>query len=492
MADNILPLSNVINVTITQTPSGLSEKNVNSLLLLTNEMPNSIEPYTINFGASQVASEYGTNSLTAAMANAVFSQSPNLLTGGGRLIVAPMIAAVSATEGTCTTADITANLSDILLVTNGDLNVDIDGVGYDLTGLNFAGANDFDDVATIIGRAIGYCDIEATATGLKFTSKKVGADSDIVIGVVAGGTGTDLAGAGYLNALTSTSVSGVDSSGETIEAAVSRLDPQVGFVGIMTSIDLEDDAISSIASFTQARDNIFFHHVSSPTDIAGIGTTIADATLTRTRLLMHTTGQATANLMKAAYAGRGCSVNFRGNKTSQTMNLKSLTGISPDYGISQTMYTNSAETAIDLYVSYRGLPNVVSNGGNDYFDNIYGDLALKFFLEVAGFNYLRQTNTKVPQTEDGMNGLKAAYGGVCEIFVRNGSIAGGSWNSSERFGDPEIFDENVLNNGYYIYSLPVTQQDSIERENRTAPLVQIAIKRAGAIHKSSVLVVVND
>jgi hypothetical protein len=76
--------------------------------------------------------------------------------------------------------------------------------------------------------------------------------------------------------------------------------------------------------------------------------------------------------------------------------------------------------------------------------------------------------------------------------VTNGSVAPGRWTSSERFGDPVIFDNNVLTKGYYVFSIPVVQQSSVDREARKAPLVQIAIKRAGAIHTSDVLVVVND
>jgi hypothetical protein len=117
---------------------------------------------------------------------------------------------------------------------------------------------------------------------------------------------------------------------------------------------------------------------------------------------------------------------------------------------------------------------------------------LKFALEAAGFNYLRQTNTKVPQTEPGMNGLKAAYANICQQFVRNGCMAPGSWTSSETFGDPQIFVNNILTQGFYIYSLPVAQQNATDRDARIAPLVQIAIKRAGAIQTGNVIVIVND
>ncbi len=173
------------------------------------------------------------------------------------------------------------------------------------------------------------------------------------------------------------------------------------------------------------------------------------------------------------------------------MNLKQLATISPDTGISQTLYTQAKEAGVDLYVSYQGTPGVLSTGANDFFDNVYANLAIKFAFEAAGFNYLAGTNTKIAQTQDGMNGLKSAYGQVCERFVTNGTIAPGTWTSSETFGDPEIFRQNILDKGYYIYSQPIPDQDPADRAARKAPLVQIAIKRAGAIHTSDVIVVVN-
>jgi hypothetical protein len=50
---------------------------------------------------------------------------------------------------------------------------------------------------------------------------------------------------------------------------------------------------------------------------------------------------------------------------------------------------------------------------------------------------------------------------------------------------------NIEEVGYYIYSLPVNQQAQTEREERKAPLIQIALKEAGAIHSSNVLVYIN-
>ena len=87
-----------------------------------------------------------------------------------------------------------------------------------------------------------------------------------------------------------------------------------------------------------------------------------------------------------------------------------------------------------------------------------------------------------------MVGLKKAYEQSCIQGVRNGSFAPGEWNESIPFGNPEDFLRNIREVGYYIYSIPVAEQQQAERENREAPVVQIACKRAGAIHSSNLII----
>lgn len=488
----ILPVSNIIDVTITNTPQGLSPRNVNSLALFTTETPDNLDPYGIYISASQVAEAYGTDSVTAAMASNIFAQAPNIRSGDGRLVVIPYTDAVSATAGNVVTPSLASTLADILLVTNGDLKVTIDSVAYNLTGLNFTQATDLEDVAAILQARLINCVVTSTTTTLTFTSKKVGADSTVTIGAVSGGTGTDLSGNGYFKAGTSTSTDGDDAEGETLLEAITRTKGLVGYAGIITNLSMEDDLIEATATGIQAQDYIFVYAGASTQDIAGVATTIKAAGQTKTRFLLYTPGIAEANLMAAAYAGRAFSTNFAGSNTSSTMNLKGLVNVTPDDGITQTLYAAADVAGVDIYVSYEGVGGVYATFGNNFFDNVYADLALKFQLEAAGFNFLRQTNTKVPQTETGMNGLKSAYAQIMVRFVRNGSFAPGSWTSSETFGNPDIFRQNILNIGYYIYSLPIVEQSAEDRELRKAPLVQIAAKRAGAIQTSTVIVNIND
>lgn len=487
---NVLPASDVINVTLTSTPSGLTVKNVNSLALFTQDAPLNLEKFGVYISPSQAASNYGTNSKTAKMVNAIFAQVPNILTGTGRLVIIPMIGAVSATHGNVVTPNIEGNLATIIGVTNGDLKLTISGVVTNVGNLNFSNCVTLADIAAVLQDSIQDCIVTATATGLQFTNKRVGAVSTAALGMYAGG-GTDLSGAGYFNAAAEVATAGVNSSGETIPAAIARTSGLVGYVPFMSTMDIEDAAVQANSNAVQALDNLYFQHFASTQDIAGIISTIQQAGNNKTRCLLYTASQNAANLYKAAYAGRGCSVDFTGSDTVQTMNLKQLATITPDTGISQTLYAECMTAGADIYVSYDGVPSVVSEGANLFFDQPYCRLAYKFALQVGGFNYLRQTNTKVPQTEPGMDGLKDAYDIVNDQFVENGYLAPGAWNSSETFGNQLIFLNNITQNGYYTYSQPIAQQDAPDRDARVAPLVQIAAKESGAIQSGNVLVIVN-
>jgi hypothetical protein len=90
-----------------------------------------------------------------------------------------------------------------------------------------------------------------------------------------------------------------------------------------------------------------------------------------------------------------------------------------------------------------------------------------------------------------MTYLKDSYRKVCEKYVANGFIGAGEWTGTGTFGDPEIFRRSIRDTGFYIYSLPLSQQTQADREERKAPLAMIAIKYQGAIHSTSVMVSIN-
>ena len=284
------------------------------------------------------------------------------------------------------------------------------------------------------------------------------------------------------------------SGSETLATAISRADSLVQFFGILSTKDYDSEEVAAAAAVVQTLNKILFVVSNSATDIAATGSfhDIAEAGYDKTRCLCYLSSTTTdAKVMAAAYAGRALSTAFEGSNTTSTMHLKDLVGITADPALTQTQLNLCQACGADAYVNIAGVAKTFTSGANKFFDQVYNRCWFLGALEVAGFNALAKVSTKVPQTEPGMTILKGAYRLVCDRAVRNGYAAPGAWNSADRFGDVEAMLRNIEEVGYYIYSLPVNKQAQTEREQRKAPLVQIAIKEAGAIHSSNVLVYIN-
>ena len=281
---------------------------------------------------------------------------------------------------------------------------------------------------------------------------------------------------------------------ESLSAAINRAESLVQFFGILSTKDYDAEEVGAAAAVVQTMNKMLFAVSNDAADIAAAGSfhDIAEAGYDKTRCLAYlSTTTADAKLMAAAYAGRALSTAFEGSNTTSTMHLKDLVGITADPTMTQTQLNLCQDCGADAYVNIAGVAKTFTSGVNGYFDQVYNRCWFLGALEVAGFNALAKVSTKVPQTEPGMTILKGAYRLVCERGIRNGYMAPGAWNSADRFGDVEAMLRNIEEVGYYIYSLPVNQQAQTEREARRAPLVQIAIKEAGAIHSSNVMVYIN-
>lgn len=485
-----VPLTYTIDVSVSTAPRGLGEYNVNSICLLTNEQPLTTNPYIWAVNAQDAINEYGTNSLTAKMVQALFTPVPNLRTGNGQVLIFPY----SGTNATCGTTKTVAIDNDVItalkLVSNADLTVSIDGTDYALTGLDFTKVKTVQDVVNVLKNQYLDCNISVVDTNkIQFKSRNFGATSTIELVETTDGTGTDIYGSSYLDGANQTTTDGSDGTGSLTNALAAA--EELGyFGGVLTTQYLDNATIQGFAAAVQAKDHVYYEAVNSLTNITTLGSAIKAAGLTKTRLLAKTDeGEEIAKTAIATYATIAQSVNYSGTATALTMNLKELTGILPDGNINSTYYNIAKQNGVDVYATTEGLSCVYSFDNGYYTDDAVNLLWLKKALEVSGFNYLRKTNTKIPQTESGMVGLKNAYEQRCSQGAINGVIGTGlQWNDSIPFGDPEDFQRNIEEKGYYIYSLPIAKQSQSEREQRIAPVIQIAIKLSGAIHSSNVIV----
>ncbi len=482
-----VPLSYTINVSLAQTPSGLADFNTNSIAIFTNETAGFSENYQAYITPSAVATDFGSDSLTYKMANALFTPVPNFRTGGGMLYIFPFDG-TNATAGTFETQDISENVTAFKSVSDGSLNITIDGENYLVSGLNFTTVNSVADIVTVLQGKNLDVNIEEIDGAIKFTSRRYGSSSGIVISAISESSAVDISAQAYLNSETGIATNGIDAGGQTLAEAVRAAQQQVYFGGVLSTQYVDDETLLSNSTAIQSLDCDYFEVISSLKDISGIGKDIQAAGNGKTRLLAYSlTG---GKVAAATYATIAKSVNYRASNTANTMNLKTLTGVLPDTNLSDSYVLAANTNGVDIYGNTGGLSVVYSNNNNGYTDDIENQLWFKKAIEVAGFNYLRQTNTKIPQTEAGMAGFRNAYAQVCERGINNGVIGAGTWNSVIPFGDQEDFKRNIAERGYYVYSAPISQQAQTDREARKAPVVQIAIKMRGAFHFSDVIIYV--
>ena len=437
--------------------------------------------YAAYLTPTQVGLDFGSSSKTYQMANAVFAQQPNILAGGGQLII-------------------------ILLQTSVQT--------LTLSAIPTAGTF-----------TLTYNSNSTTALAATATPAQIQAALQLVPGlsqvVVTGGTPGQLltfymfgvysgalALSGTFTSLTpaTTGTFAIPTVGETIGAAITRTVGLVQYFGILVNESVGTSQVIPAADVTAAAAivlpliKMIFFVTNSSTDLAavsGLVALITTGSFANTRMLYYgdTTalgvGAQNAMVMSAAYAGLALSVNFNGSNTTTTMHLKVLGGVNPDPSMTQAILNLAVAVGADSYVSLQGVSSVFTSGANQFFDQIYNQLWFVGALQVAGFNYLAQTGTKIPQTEEGMTGLKGAYRTVCEQAVTNQYCAAGSWTSAVSFGNQAQLLANVAQRGYYIYSSPVASQLQAARVARQAPLVQIALKQAGAIQSSSLIVNIN-
>jgi hypothetical protein len=486
-----LDIANIIRVTIMSALRGLANANTSALAIITSETPiPSGFTYGIYKNPQGVAADFGSASKCYRLANMVFGQTPNILTGGGYLIIIPRLAAAAAQPAVILPTGPVNLLA--LAATDYTIRAAVDGgsaanilIGtLDLTSLASAEASLNAYTIETAGLIFELSGSLASAY-VKLKTDTEGASSAITLSAAT--SGTDIAPLLNLAGHATGAASGTERIKDTILRTYGSLD----YFGILLDEKPADAILLEVAGLVQTLDKVLIVASSTSGDIAGIFTDVLEAGYTHTRCLYYSVALADALDFAAGYAGRALSINFSGSNTAHTMHLKDITGLDADDGLTETLLTQCGNAGVDVYADF-GVAKVFTSGANKFFDQIYSNLAFKLRLQIAAFNYLAQTNTKIPQTEQGMSGYKGALRKVCQAFVTAGVFAPGTWLDSTTFGDPEDHIRNIKDTGYYVYSLPIAGQSAEERATRAAPATYIAAKSSGAIHSSDILVYVEN
>lgn len=495
---NQINIANIVSVSVSQASAGAAEYSTSNIAIFTAETP--VTPlsdvYDVYTDPTTVATIWGSASETFLQATAIFAQAPNILVGGGKLVVIPLLT-TSATAGTFNTPDISLNTSNFDSVANGALKVKIDAASTytTITGLSFGVAPTLAHIASIISAGITASGVTAAVSGgtIVFTSATTGAASKVKI--QAASSGTDITALGYLDVLLGTTVDGQASgAAETVKNAIIRTKDIIYYQGILATKSLTSEVNgSALATYVQGIDKLLFFPSSDVTQLNSSSDfdNVRSAGNTNTRCLYYSVSDQTARIFAAAYASRGMAVNFNASNTTTTQHLKTLTGITGDTSITQTILGKALAVGADCYPLIANLSKIYSSGTNSFFDDIFNLLWFKLSLQVNVFNVLATTATKIPQTEDGMDAIKSAIRLLCDQAVSNRFVGPGTWTAADTFGDQANFLRNIIEKGYYLYSSPVSSQSVADREDRKSPVIQVAIKYQGASHSSDIIISVN-
>ncbi len=504
-----ISLNNVVRVSIAGPSKGLPVVNTSALAILTHDStPRSWGPnqeFKLYLEAQGVAKDFGSDSVTYKLAETVFSQKATPLKGGGHLLVIPRKARVPASS-----ASVTSHTAvDLTSLTAEDYRFRVWDDGASVKDITFGpiDTTSVESVETALNSHFGdqSNDLKFTVRGdltrayIVVTTEATGDRSEIQLGALPEReVGTDLALA--LNLLDSDNEGvskGVPEGLESIKNTILRTVGKIPYFAVIHTEIMDDDSLLETASTVQSLNLLQFVASPSPESLrasderneGGVFTQILKKGYTKTRTLFYgSENEIDALTFAAGYASILLSLNFNNPGSALTMNLKDFTGLGADASIDDDLFEKCKKAGVDVLASI-GIPKIFSNGANLYADQVYTRLALQVDLQIAGINFLSTTNTKIPQTEEGMVGLKGAYSSVLQRYVLAGVYAPGEWKSSTVFSpDGDDHRRNVSEWGYYVYSPPINQQSTEMRAVRIAPVVQIAAKEAGAIHSSEVVV----
>ncbi len=179
--------------------------------------------------------------------------------------------------------------------------------------------------------------------------------------------------------------------------------------------------------------------------------------------------------------GRAASVDFDGSDTTITLKYKDLPGITPE-AVNSNQLGILAEKGGNVLVAVAGsrifTEGTMAKGSGVYQDTIHGLDWLKAEIETRVFSVLVQTR-KVPYTDKGVAVLQQATNDSLDQGVRNGYLAPGETN-----------DGVFLPLGYLTEAGKVADASASNRSARNAPPIQFVAIEGGAIHRATIIGIV--
>jgi hypothetical protein len=493
-------ISNIVNVALLPEGSAAATDNMNVVAIITSNQDgpiNSAKRYELYTDSASVANDFGSASDISAFASTFFGTKPNPVNAGGVLVVGYWRGAsetVPASSGVLRGAQIDeVNVLAILQqIEDGAFNITVDGDAEVINGLDFRTATTMAEAVALINAEL----TQATATyddmRVIITSDTTGATSVIDTFATDPGGSTTFIGellniASGTGAAITAGAAQVVLTAETQLAAITAIKAAVNIKGAVFINGATDEVREDLAEWSSANSVLIYDVFSNAANLE-IATTnivwqIKLAGHKNYRMLYSKTGN---RRFAASYMARAHVVNFNAENSALTMHLKELAVPAEDY--TQTEISKAKAVGLDIYTTVKDVPIVLTSGANDFMDNQYNLIAFIDAVQVGQFNVLKLTPTKVSQTTPGVNKLVDQAEKDARRFVRAGVFAPGVWSNPDTFGDFDTFNRSIEQFGFYVLAGLLRDQPQPDRQARKSPVLQIAVKNAGAIHSVDVII----
>lgn len=493
-------ISNIINVALLPEGEAAARDNMNVVAVMTSQQTGPLSTanrYELYTDIASVAADFGTDSQMYQHATAFFGTNPNPINAGGVLVAGYWRGAsesVAATAATLTGAQLveTTIVYQMQAISDGSMSITIDGGAVALSSLDFRAVTSLDEIATVVDTALTTNgSAEVVNNAIVITSATTGALSLMEYAVAhTSGTfvGTLLGLSDGSGAVTVQGAAADTLDAETQVAAVTALKALVNFKGV-SIIDADTDENRALmAAWAQANSVLVYEVFSGSTYLdldADTNVVWANklAGYTNYRMLYSAAGN---RRLATSYMARAHTVNFNADSSALTMHLKTLAVTAEDY--TQTVIAAAKAVGLDLYTTVKNTACVLTSGANDFVDNRYNLIAFVDAVQTDMYNLLKLTATKIPQTRRGVNQLIDQGEKTTRGFVRAGVFAPGTWSSPDYFGDRETFERNIEGNGFYWIAGSLADQPQADRQARKSPVLQAAVKNAGAVHSVDIII----
>lgn len=488
-----LPISSLIDVTVNVQQAAAQAQSLNSLVIVgTSTIIDTKTRMRTYDTLAAVAADFGTTAPEYLAATLWFDQNPQ----PNQLFIARwcnVAASGKLIGGALSTAQQAPAVWQA--ITNGGVDIIVDGVAKNLVGLNFSADANMNAVAATIQVALTGATIVWNAIYNRFevTSNTTGAASTVAFATA--GAGTDISAMLALTAATGAyEANGI--AAETALAAVTLLDTDFGQQWYaITVIGASDSDHEAIAPFIEGTTNRHFYGITTQEPAVltpGDSTDIAAVLKASATSFRHTAVQFSSSSPYAVVSllARILTTDYTANNSVITLMYKQEPGVTPE-NLNSTQLAALLAKNCNVFVEYNNNTSIIQPGvcsSGDFIDTIIGTDALAVDVQTAVYNLLFLSPTKIPQTDAGVNQIITTIAAVCSQFVDDGLLAPGVWNGPS-FGALKNGDQ--MPKGFYIFAPPVATQTEAQRSSRVSVPIQIAAKLAGAVHTANVTITVN-